>query len=527
MPHNPGEIVHNRYRILQQLGQGGFATVYQAEDMARGVICAIKENLDYWEDSQRQFERESMILANLHHPNLPGVVDYFAEPSEGQYLVMEYVDGFDLQEILNRVKQPLIEAKVLGWIDQICDALNYLHSQSPPVIHRDIKPANIKITRADRAMLVDFGVAKTYDPGRKTTMAARAVTPGYSPIEQYGHSSTDARTDQYALAATVYMLLTNQRPPESIERVTGERLPPPCEINPAISRPVEQAILRAMEILATNRYDTIADFRKALRRGRTSTGQLIPARLPADLFSMNGAPASPQPGSSLRQTAHLTPSADEIPEIEWITIPEGEFRSGSDQQTLDLPAFEITRYPITNFQYMQFLQINPQHSPPPDWKDGMYPRGKSLHPVVGVSLNDALAFCAWLDCRLPTEEEWEKAARGPDGRTYPWGEEWVEGLFCNNWESKAAGTTPVDRYPQGVGPYGVWDMVGNVWEWTGSEYQGPFMHVLRGGSWREFGSIAVRLTARSWLWIDEGRDDVGFRCARSLNEYGEDGLDRL
>lgn len=527
MPHNPGEIVHNRYRILQQLGQGGFATVYQAEDMARGVICAIKENLDYWEDSQRQFERESMILANLHHPNLPGVVDYFAEPSEGQYLVMEYVDGFDLQEILNRVKQPLIEAKVLGWIDQICDALNYLHSQSPPVIHRDIKPANIKITRNDRAMLVDFGVAKTYDPGRKTTMAARAVTPGYSPIEQYGHSSTDARTDQYALAATVYMLLTNQRPPESIERVTGERLTPPCEINPAISHPVEQAILRAMEILASNRYDTIADFRKALRRGRTSTGQLIPARLPANLFSMNGAPASPQPGSSLRQTAHLTPSADEIPELEWITIPEGEFRSGSDQQTLDLPAFEITRYPITNFQYMQFLQINPQHSPPPDWKDGMYPRGKSLHPVVGVSLNDALAFCAWLDCRLPTEEEWEKAARGPDRRTYPWGEEWVEGLFCNNWESKAAGTTPVDRYPQGVGPYGVWDMVGNVWEWTGSEYQGPFMHVLRGGSWREFGSIAVRLTARSWLWIDEGRDDVGFRCARSLNEYGEDGLDRL
>lgn len=527
MPHNPGDIVHNRYRVIRQLGQGGFATVYRVEDLVHNVICALKENLDYWEDSQRQFERESMILANLHHPNLPRVIDYFSTPGEGQYLVMEYVDGYDLQEILNRVQQPLIESKVLGWIDQICDALNYLHSQSPPVIHRDIKPANIKITKADKAMLVDFGVAKTYDPGRKTTIAARAVTPGYSPIEQYGHGSTDARTDQYALAATLYMLLTNQRPPESIERVTGEKLVPPSQINPTVSRPVEQAVLMAMEILASNRFATVADFRKALRRGRTRTGQLAPARLPVNGEFSNGEGVKFQPGSSLRKTASLVSTPEDAPEIEWIIVPEGEFRFGDEQLTFELPAYEITRYPITNFQYLQFLRANPQHSPPPEWKDGQYPRGKGLHPVAGVNLHDALAFCEWLDARLPSEEEWEKAARGWDGRTYPWGEDWLDGLYCNNWEAKVGGTSPVDRYPQGVSPFGVWDMVGNVWEWTNSEYQGPFMHVLRGGSWKEFGSFAVRVTVRSWLWLEESREDVGFRCARSLNLYGEDGLERV
>jgi len=511
MPHNPGDLIRNRYRVIRQLGQGGFANVYRAEDLAYNNICALKENLDNWEDSQRQFEREAKILANLHHPNLPRVVDYFILPSEGQYLVMEYVEGYDLQEILTRVNQPLYEKKVLGWIDQVCDALIYLHAQMPPIIHRDIKPANIKITPSDRAMLVDFGVAKAYDPNTKTTMAARAVTPGYSPIEQYGHGTTDARTDQYALAATLYILLTNKRPPESIERVTGERLIPPREINPDISPHVEQAILRAMELLAAHRHDTMADMRKALKRSRPRS-----IAQPAGSNATNHPPHEPRATKITLSASERSLSALEAAQVEWIQVPAGEFRFGEDQRVIQLPAFEIARYPVTNVQYAQFLAANPQHPPPSYWKGREYPRGKGLHPVVWVSLNDALAFCEWLDCRLPSEEEWEKAARGTNGRTYPWGEDWQEGLFCNNWEAKVGGSTPVNRYPQGVGPYGVWDLAGNVWEWTSSEYQGPFMHVLRGGSWREYGNFAVRSTNRSWLWLEEGRDDVGIRCARSI-----------
>lgn len=522
MPHSPGDLIRNRYRVVRQLGQGGFANVYRAEDKAYHNICALKENLDNWEDSQRQFEREAKILAGLHHPNLPRVVDYFILPGEGQYLVMEYVEGYDLQEILNRVNQPLYEKKVLGWIDQVCDALIYLHAQMPPIIHRDIKPANIKITPSDRAILVDFGVAKTYDPNTKTTMAARAVTPGYSPIEQYGHGTTDARTDQYALAATLYILLTNKRPPESIERVTGERLIPPREINPDISPHVEQAILRAMEILAAHRHDTMVDMRRALKRGRPRS--IIKPEEAAAVHSLGGGqPPSPNQGQRSRganlslSAAEKSASALEAAQVEWIRVPAGEFRFGEDLQVIQLPAFEIARYPVTNVQYSKFLEANPQYPAPSYWKEREYPRGKGLHPVVGVSLNDALAFCEWLDCRLPSEEEWEKAARGTNGRTYPWGEDWQQGLYCNNWEAKIGGSTPVNRYPQGAGPYGVWDMVGNVWEWTLTEYQGPFMHVLRGGSWREYGNFAVRSTKRSWLWLEEGRDDVGIRCARSVS----------
>jgi len=134
---------------------------------------------------KKQFTREAQILARLAHPNLPRVIDSFIIPDVGQYLVMDYVEGEDLQTMLGRLGR-LPEPQVLSWISQICDALAYLHNQSSPIIHRDIKPGNIKIRSDGRAMLVDFGIAKVYNPTIATTMGARAFTPGYSPPEQYG-----------------------------------------------------------------------------------------------------------------------------------------------------------------------------------------------------------------------------------------------------------------------------------------------------------------------------------------------------
>lgn len=126
------------------------------------------------------------MLAGLRHPSLPRVIDYFILPAQGQYLVMDFVDGRDLQEIVDRTGKPLFQRQALDWIDQISDALAYLHGRTPPIIHRDIKPANIRVTPGGRAMLVDFGVAKRYDPDSRTSVGARAVTAGYSPVEQYG-----------------------------------------------------------------------------------------------------------------------------------------------------------------------------------------------------------------------------------------------------------------------------------------------------------------------------------------------------
>jgi serine/threonine protein kinase len=264
MPLSPGQILNNRYRIVNLLGQGGFGAVYKAWDMNLNLAFAIKENLDTSPEAQRQFAREATLLATLHHPNLPRVIDHFILPAQGQYLVMDYVEGEDLQAMLDRTGSPLTEATVLPWISQVCDALSYMHAQKSPVIHRDIKPANIKITPEGQAMLVDFGIAKVYDPKLKTTLGARAVTPGYSPQEQYGQGTTDARSDIYSLGATLYTLLTGHQPAESVQRTLGARLAPPRVLNPALSPVTEQAILHALEVLPDKRYQNVRQFKAAL-----------------------------------------------------------------------------------------------------------------------------------------------------------------------------------------------------------------------------------------------------------------------
>ncbi len=267
----PGTILHNRYRIIRLLGQGGMGAVYLAEDLhLPGRLIAIKENFDPSRSAQEQFKREAVMLARLKHPNLPQVTDHFIEPSGRQYLVMDYVEGEDLDQILAR-RGPLPEAEVLGWMEQVFDALEYMHTwvdtvsgKPTPVIHRDIKPGNIKRTPEGRIMLVDFGIAK-YQTGAGTETGARAASPGFSPVEQYT-GGTDVRSDVYALGATLYCLLTGQVPPESPRIAAGMPLTPPRALNPRISPNTEQAILRAMQIQAANRYQTVRDLRQALTR---------------------------------------------------------------------------------------------------------------------------------------------------------------------------------------------------------------------------------------------------------------------
>jgi serine/threonine protein kinase len=268
MPLSPGQVLNNRYRIVKLLGEGGFGAVYRAWNLNLNGPCALKENYDTSPEAHKQFEREASLLFNLRHPNLPKVFDSFSIPGQGQYLVMEFIEGEDLQVKLDKAGGPLPEAQVLPWIIQTCDALCYLHSRPQPIIHRDIKPANIRITPEGAAILVDFGIAKLYDPSRRTTLGARAVTPGYSPFEQYGQKPTDTRTDVYSLGATLYHLLTGHTPPESVERVGGTVLIPPRQLNSRISIRAEAAILRAMQLMPDQRYQAVADLKAALIASR-------------------------------------------------------------------------------------------------------------------------------------------------------------------------------------------------------------------------------------------------------------------
>lgn len=270
-----GQVLNNRYQVQAVLGEGGFGAVYKVWDENLQRHCAIKENLQLTPESQKQFRHEAIMLANLNHPHLVRVTDYFFISDRGPYLVMDYVDGNDLETILTNNGGPLPSKQALAWIRQVCDALIYIHNQNPPIIHRDIKPANIRITPQGNAVLVDFGLAKVFDDGIKTTMGARGLTPHFAAPEQYGTGGTDAQSDIYSLGVTLYCLLTYRVPPDSVEIMVGNAEPPqPAKaINRNIPDAISDAMQHAMQIRRTERYKSVSDFKDAL--GATQAGQFV------------------------------------------------------------------------------------------------------------------------------------------------------------------------------------------------------------------------------------------------------------
>ncbi|HSD84183.1 MAG TPA: serine/threonine-protein kinase, partial [Anaerolineae bacterium] len=285
----------NRYRLILLVGQGTMGAVYDAEDIVFGRRVALKRMRYAPEASERviaqtrvQFEREAKILARLRHPNLPRVTDYFMFGDQ-QFLVMDYIEGQTLDEMLSVHHGGLGEATVLGWADQLLLALEYIHRHG--LVHRDVKPANIRVTPDGHVFLVDFGLVKTFDPDSpKTATVVRGLgTPQYAPPEQYdaemGH--TEPRSDIYALGATMFHLLTGEPPATVTRRVsTPKSFRTLREINPAISPDVERVILRAMEVPIAKRFASASDMRAALKLARThaqpepgSTSQLLAQEL--------------------------------------------------------------------------------------------------------------------------------------------------------------------------------------------------------------------------------------------------------
>lgn len=277
------QLQQGRYQIHALLGRGGMGTVYLATDRnLSNRQVAIKENVDTAPATQEQFQYEAILLSRLTHPNLPRVTDHFIEPSGRQYLVMDYIEGDDLRDLLRSQNEPLVEDLVLQWFDQVIDALAYMHSwidpitrKPTPIIHRDIKPGNIKRTPNGRIVLVDFGVAKIDETTEGTVIGAKAITPGYSPLEQYT-GGTDARSDIYALGATLYALLAGQRPPDATALAAGVPLPSPRQFNRQLSRTTERAILRALALHPSERFQNVEELRAALPRPRE--GGSVPLR---------------------------------------------------------------------------------------------------------------------------------------------------------------------------------------------------------------------------------------------------------
>lgn len=268
----PGVTLQGRYQIEKLIARGGMGNVYLALHTRLKKRVAIKELLRVTDtlDKQRQFEeqfnREAQLLGGLDHRNLASVSDYFDERGH-HYLVMEYVEGRTLQEVVGLAPRPISEKRVLIWAGELLDVLSYLHTQSPPVIVRDLKPDNIMLSSTDRHLrLIDFGIAKRMDPAVGTQPIVKGMgTEAYAPLEQYGGAPTDARSDIYSLGGTLYYLLSGTEPVPAWKRGSqGNNIPDIRQLNPTLTDQVWGALLNMMQLHPDHRPVDALSVRKLL-----------------------------------------------------------------------------------------------------------------------------------------------------------------------------------------------------------------------------------------------------------------------
>ena len=310
-------VLQNRYEIIKLIGQGGMGAVYLAKDQRLGNIVALKET--FFSDTflLAAFEREAKMLAGLRHGALPKVIDHFAD-TNGQFLVMEYISGEDLHDLLQEGRKPSI-GEVLQWADQLLDALDYLHSQQPPIIHRDIKPQNLKLTSRNQIVLLDFGLAKgtthgLTQAGSPSSSSIFGYTPSYAPLEQAQGSGTDPQSDLYSLGATLYHLLTGTKPVDAVTRATAimngepDPLAYATDLNRLISLELNEVIMKGMAIRKSERPSSAAEMRRMLHGSAPTVRQDVAAKaqpkLPSAEINKSSGPVALS-GSSTRVLASV------------------------------------------------------------------------------------------------------------------------------------------------------------------------------------------------------------------------------
>lgn len=469
----PTKQILGRYNVITELGRGGMGVVYKAQDTMLGRIVALKRLLA--KDNKMLIERflgEAKSIAALNHPNIIQIFD-IGKDSEGLYITTEFVDGTDLERLI-KVQKKLPPKIALKLIKPICKALHYAHKMS--VIHRDIKPANILLTKDGVPKVADFGLARLESMKELEVTGVIMGTRAYASPEQFCDAKhIDHRTDIYSVGAMFYEMTTGNSPQFFRDTDVPKSLLP--------------IILKSMERNPDQRYQSlqpmIAHLHKA-GKGVPIAG--LDARTTTDNVAYKPASAAGKPGQS-----------------KMIFIPAGVFLFGEKGRKVNLKAFYIDKYPVTN---EQFALWKPSHT---------YPPAQAKHPVTKVTWVEANAYARKVGKRLPTEMEWEKAARGTDGRRFAWGNKF-SAEFCNTFESRIGTTTPVDTYPEGKSPYGLMDMVGNVWEWTRTYLdERKTARVLKGGAYN--GETKFALCYARFAYPEVGLiPTAGFRCARSTNE---------
>jgi len=520
----PGTMV-SVYRIGSVLGEGGMGVVYKAWDEVRARPVALKclhSNLAGDAGIRRRFLREARVMRGFSHPNVVAIHD-LVEQDYLLAIVMEFIDGPTLARHLERWRGRVPLDEVGSIFGEILVAMDEAHRRG--VVHRDLKPENVLLEDRGGALhpkVVDFGIAKVLEGTTYTMSGALLGTCRYmSPEQVRTPQLADLRSDVYSLGVTLYELCTGKVPFDDGNHFAvmmahvGEKPRPPRELRADLPRALEELVLDALAKDPRDRPQTCAIF----------------------LQRLEAALAAVAPASRMTSSVPLAPSLRESDGSEMVLVPAGPFQMGPARRAVSLDAFYIDRTPVTNAQFKSFLDVT--HYAPTEGKQrflahfhkGQIPRGQSDHPVVNVSWLDAQAYASWAGKRLPSEAEWEKAARGTDGRNYPWGRAAPTPKHANFGKARG-GTMPVGTYPDGASPYGLLDAAGNVWEWCDDAddpafyedgppnnprniaQSGSALRVMRGGSWM-YGPRSLRTFARTSFEPHYRFAGGGFRCARS------------
>ncbi len=516
-------LLDGRFQLLEVIGQGGFAQVWKAYDRQGRSQVAVKVlHGQHTGDASRRerFFRGARLMARLAHPNVVRVVEQSCEDGEYPFFVMEYLGGGDFRHAV--LAGRLSRQERLQIVLEVGAALAFAHARD--VIHRDVKPHNVLLAPDGSPKLTDFDLVRAADTTGGTRTAMLGTFLYASPEAMVDARQAAEPADVYGLGMTALFALHGGDLPADVlwdvpELVAGLEVSEGCR----------RVLLRAVARKVGDRWSTVDGFCDALR-------QALATRSAAE-YPINGEQeiVHEKDGSVL------------------VHVPGGEFRLGTDE---DLPGiaeeyqgwwkpehrvilrpYWIGKYPVANAQYGRFLKETPDQGKPAFWEDKRF--NQPDQPVVGVSWSEVMAYCKWAGLVLPSEAQWEAAARGPDGRPYPWGDASPAAEYADfNKDFGTGKPDPVGSHPKGAGPYGTMDQAGGVWEWCADAWdehayrdrdgrRDPVaegdagkagVRVVRGGSW----------ASRSWFLLAAVRHGnragyrvlyLGFRVCRFGPEH--------
>ena len=623
-PEDELRVLQHQYQLVRKIGYGGMGAVYAAQELRLERQVAIKElRREYTQDEllRKRFEREAKAVAQLNHPHIVTIHNYFHEGGS-LFIVMEYLDGGTLLDRMSLAPGGRLEVDfVLEVGRQALLGLEAAHEKG--LVHRDIKPGNLLFDSKGNVKLADFGVVRSQRDDDGTALTNAGGHPGtlvYMSPEQIDGAELEGRSDVYSLGAVLYECLAGVRyferpglrrteralmdaicdlphvslrervpwiPPE-VDALLGRSLAKPVHLRPSAREMAEQieaiqAAPRARPSIAvpgegaparrTTRtfapvdpapYDPHAETRaRGVEAAETERAEVATKVRPATervVVRVGELPAQDVPSEGAPPPRDVALERREKDGAQVVRIPAGPFRMGALDQSSDerpvrrvtLDGYTIDRVPVSVARYRRFLEAIERDGPPilplirrlfPGGKDHR-PTGWDTaeyrelcptddHPVVYVDWFDAYAYAHWVGARLPTEAEWERAARGADDtRTFPWGCDPVDDAHAV-YGRKTWGPEPVGARPLGVSPDGVLDMAGNVWEWCLDRYdprayetlpdRNPLLQVStapnlkavkRGGSWTN-APHSLRVTKRGYEQLTTRAPNLGFRCRGS------------